>query len=72
MIALRTDRHEVTLAAHRRFVATSRPRDERCALGVALRGFTLTDRRLELANRNYQVQEPVTAPNRASSPAPAI
>lgn len=57
LIGLRSDVDEVTLAAHRRFVPTSRPRDERSALAVALRGFTLADRRLELTDRSHRVQE---------------
>ena len=57
LICLRSEVDQVTLAAHRRFVPTSRPRDERCARTVALRGFTLADRRLELADRHHRVQE---------------
>ena len=56
LIVLHSDHEEVTLFSHRRFTATSRPRDERLAHTTAYRGFTITDRRTELANRNHQVQ----------------
>lgn len=55
LLVLRTDRDEVSLSAHRRFTATSRPHDERLAHSAAWRGFTITDRRNELAHRNHQV-----------------
>lgn len=55
LLVLRSDRDEVTLSAHRRFTATSRPHDERLAHGAAWRGFTITDRRNELDHRNHQV-----------------
>jgi glucosamine 6-phosphate synthetase-like amidotransferase/phosphosugar isomerase protein len=55
LIVLRSDRDEVTLSAHRRVTATSRPRDERVAHSAAWRGFTITDRRNELDHRNHQV-----------------
>ena len=55
LIVLRSDRDEVTLSAHRRFTATSRPRDERVAHSAAWRGFTITDRRNELGQCNHQV-----------------
>ncbi len=55
-IVLRSDLNEVTQAADRRFIATSRPHDERIAHSAAWRGFTLTDRRHELDNSNHQVQ----------------
>ena len=56
LIVLRSDRDEVTLTAHRRFTATSRPRDERLAHSAAWRGFTIRDRRNELDQRNHYVQ----------------
>src|SRR5664279_4470555 len=56
LIVLRSDRDEVTLTAHRRVTATSRPRDERLAHSAAWRGFTITDRRNELNHRNHHVQ----------------
>lgn len=57
LMVLHSDADQVTVTAHRRFVPTSRVRDELSALGVALRGFTLADRRLELARRDHRVQE---------------
>lgn len=55
LLVLRSDREEVTLSAHRRFTATSRPHDERIAHSAAWRGFTIADRRNELDLRNHQV-----------------
>jgi len=55
LIVLQSGHQEVTLSAHRSFVATSRPHDERLAHNAAWRGFTLADRRAELDNRNHQV-----------------
>lgn len=57
LIGLRSDVDQVTLAAHHQFVPTSRPQDERSARTVALRGFTLADRRTEMTNQSHQVQE---------------
>ena len=65
LIALRSDRDEVTLTAHRRVTATSRPRDERLAHSAAWRGFTITDRRNELDHRNHHVQS--AFPDRAET-----
>jgi glucosamine--fructose-6-phosphate aminotransferase (isomerizing) len=65
LIVLRADRDEVTLTAHRRVTATSRPRDERLAHSAAWRGFTITDRRNELNHRNHHVQS--TYPDRADT-----
>ncbi len=56
LLVLCSDRDEVTLSAYRRFTATSRPRDERLAHSAAWRGFTITDRRHELDNRNHRVE----------------
>jgi hypothetical protein len=55
LIVLQSGQQEVTLSAHRRFTATSRPRDERVAHSAAWRGFTITDRRNELDQCNHQV-----------------
>ena len=55
LIVLQSEHEEVTLSAHRSFVATSRPHDERLAHTAAWRGFNLVDRRAELDNRNHQV-----------------
>ena len=65
LILLRSDRDEVTLTAHRRVTATSRPRDERLAHSAAWRGFTITDRRNELNHRNHHVQS--AFPDRADT-----
>ena len=56
LIVLRSDRDEITLSAHRRFTATSRPHDERLAHSAASACFTITDRRHELDHRDHQVQ----------------
>ena len=55
LLVLCSERDEVTLSAYRRFTATSRPRDERLAHSAAWRGFTITDRRYELAHRNHHI-----------------
>lgn len=55
LLVLRSDRDEVTLSAHRRFTATSRPHDERIAHSAAWRGFNIIDRRYELDHRNHQI-----------------
>jgi glucosamine--fructose-6-phosphate aminotransferase (isomerizing) len=65
LIVLRSDRDEITLTAHRRVTATSRPHDERLAHSAAWRGFTITDRRNELDHRNHQVLS--TFPDRADT-----
>ena len=56
LIVLRSDPDQITLTAHRRITATSRPRDEHLAHTAAWRGFTITDRRNELDHRNHHVQ----------------
>ena len=55
LIVLRSNDDDVTLSAHRRFTATCRPRDERLAHSAAWRGFTIADRRHEIATRDHQV-----------------
>ena len=55
LIAVNSDRDEVGLVTHRRFTPTSRPHDERIAHTAAWRGFTITDRRHELAHRSHHV-----------------
>ncbi len=52
VIVLNSDPDEVGLVAHRRFIPTSRPRDERIAYTAAWLGFTITDRRHVLAHRS--------------------
>lgn len=56
LVVLRSSPIEVTLSAHRRFIATSRARDERLAHSAAWRGFTIADRRHELDHRNHLVE----------------
>jgi len=65
LIVLNSDPDEVGLVAHRRFIPTSRPRDERIAHTAAWRGFTITDRRHEFAHRSHHIH---SAHRRGESP----